>query len=588
MNINVLIVSPYLGMQHLAKQICHGINNPALHFSFVLFDRHEAEAGLKKVLQKGNFDLIISRGGTAALLKKITSTSVVDVGISKYDILNIIHAANRVSSLAFVGFPELTTLVTHVSQEFQLNLRVLTVNNDMELAPTLKELKKEKNLTIICDATVDIYAQKYGLNTIFLLSGVETIRSGIVNSCSTFVSQYKLKGTIQMYKYFLNHSNKKFIILNKIRNAPELISDDLKKHPKLEKLFLEAISKDQDTFIYKNNYFKISKINFSNYTFFTTTQNRIWQNNDSSTSDCQYILNSYKSELFADIFSVAYKDKITEQIDLYSKDNVPVLIIGEPGLGKNYLGLQISNRTFQGKHDTILIDLTNKDSFKRLLNSEDSVLYNSNNTLILSKFNQLSSVAQQEFLNFAQNTKLYSRNKLIYTFEQKIEDGMNPNLRTLVNNAHKIYPCSLRDLDRNKFIMIITKLINNYTKTHEKIITKISDLALDFVLNQKWQFNFAELIDVLSHAMDSTKNNEISAANIQDGLNNFKKTHHLLTHSYIKNHQEAEITNDFSLEDVIYQTIVDTILKNNGNKTAAAKQLKISRATLWRYLKNNT
>lgn len=70
MNINVLIVSPYLGMQHLAKQICHGINNPALHFSFVLFDRHEAEAGLKKVLQKGNFDLIISRGGTAALLKK--------------------------------------------------------------------------------------------------------------------------------------------------------------------------------------------------------------------------------------------------------------------------------------------------------------------------------------------------------------------------------------------------------------------------------------------------------------------------------------------------------------------------------------
>ena len=41
------------------------------------------------------------------------------------------------------------------------------------------------------------------------------------------------------------------------------------------------------------------------------------------------------------------------------------------------------------------------------------------------------------------------------------------------------------------------------------------------------------------------------------------------------------------LNDIIQVVVEQVLKKNNGNKTKTAESLKISRATLWRLLKNN-
>ena len=44
---------------------------------------------------------------------------------------------------------------------------------------------------------------------------------------------------------------------------------------------------------------------------------------------------------------------------------------------------------------------------------------------------------------------------------------------------------------------------------------------------------------------------------------------------------------DCTLEEIISEVVQQAVAANNGNRTAAARQLGISRTTLWRYLGKN-
>ncbi len=75
-----------------------------------------------------DYDVIISRGGTASLIEATTSVPVVEVSLSVYDILRAIKLAeNYANRYAIVGFPRITDSAHTLSSLLQYQIDIFTI-----------------------------------------------------------------------------------------------------------------------------------------------------------------------------------------------------------------------------------------------------------------------------------------------------------------------------------------------------------------------------------------------------------------------------------------------------------------------------
>ena len=224
--------------------------------------------------------------------------------------------------------------------------------------------------------------------------------------------------------------------------------------------------------------------------------------------------------------------------------------------------------------------------FKQLLSEESSVLYDTDNVLVLHDFNLLPFSTQKEFLNFAKTTRLTQRNKLVFVFEQSVEEGIKKELHQLIQQMHIVPIDPIRNIIGESMVLMAIKLLNDYVEHNAKTITGISNLALDFILHQQWEGNFVQFIDALNTALSSTSESELGIHDLEEGFTHSKKVNYLYTHPYSAKQVQTNGSDLTSLREQTSQIILNTLFQNNGNKAKTARQLQISRATLWRYLKD--
>lgn len=589
MSLNMLIISPYEGMQIHAKQICKEMtkNYANVHFYFALFDRHENESELEDIISKRKYDLILSRGGTAALVKKKAShnVDVIDIGISQYDILKIVHSAARLRDLVFIGFPQLTKVVAKIMSEFQISIPTFTIKNNSDLPRLLTKAKNNNFKSIICDATVEAYAQEYKLNTIFLISSKETIHGGIAQGCKILELKYKANQKLKMYSYFLNTTNSLFAIFDQEKRMVEA-STKIKQIPELLINTKNSLMQKKEHFTFKKDYYEVKKSSFNGFFFLKLNKVKTWYETNQEHMAVEYITENEEAGMFDQIQQIAYGSGFFKSLRSYSLDSTPILLIGEKGLGKNYLALQISKQRYYEKNKAVCLDFSDKKMFKQLLSEESSVLYDTDNVLVLHDFNLLPFSIQKEFLNFAKTTKLAQRKKLVFVFEQSVEEGIKKELYQLIQQMHVVPIDPIRNIIGESMVLMATKLLNDYVKHNAKTITGISDLGLDFILHQQWEGNFVQFIDALNTALSSTSESELGIHDLEEGLAHSKKVNYLYTHAYGAKQEQTSGSDLTSLREQTSQIILNTLFQNNGNKAKTARQLQISRATLWRYLKD--
>ena len=117
----VLGVAPYEGMQSLMYKVAEEF--PDIELSVFLGDLAAGVAVVQERMQE-NYDIVISRGGTAGLLRQQISIPVVEISFTVYDILPVLRLADVFhGQIAVVGFPSVTdaagTLQSIVSRSFR-------------------------------------------------------------------------------------------------------------------------------------------------------------------------------------------------------------------------------------------------------------------------------------------------------------------------------------------------------------------------------------------------------------------------------------------------------------------------------------
>ena len=198
----VLGVAPYEGMQSLMYKVAEEF--PDIELSVFLGDLAAGVAVVQERMQE-NYDIVISRGGTAGLLRQQISIPVVEISFTVYDILPVLRLADVFhGQIAVVGFPSVTdaagTLQSIVSRSFD----IFPITGSEQTQSVLETVRAQQYGVILCDTISYTVAQRMGLNAILITSGRESIRMAFENAANMFHAQERLREENRFYRLLLS------------------------------------------------------------------------------------------------------------------------------------------------------------------------------------------------------------------------------------------------------------------------------------------------------------------------------------------------------------------------------------------------
>ena len=168
----VALIAPYPEMAALATAICRDFKKP------VEIEVGDLQDGLKKAknLMERGVEVMISRGGTAQLLKQELMVPVVEIQVTTYDILGALQkVSNQAHKIGIIGFGNVIYGSHKLADLLSLDLMVFIVQKEEEVPEKIEEARKETVDIIIGDKVVVSHANQLGYRSILIESGKESV-----------------------------------------------------------------------------------------------------------------------------------------------------------------------------------------------------------------------------------------------------------------------------------------------------------------------------------------------------------------------------------------------------------------------------
>ena len=168
----VALIAPYSEMAELAKGISREFEKP------IAIEVGDLQEGLDKgrILVEQGTEVIISRGGTAQLLKEQLRIPVVEIKVTAYDILKALQKVPiHGQKIGIIGFGNVIYGSDTLGDILDLDLTVFTIQKEKDVPIKLEEARREKVDIIIGDKVVVFHASKLGQKSVLIESGKESI-----------------------------------------------------------------------------------------------------------------------------------------------------------------------------------------------------------------------------------------------------------------------------------------------------------------------------------------------------------------------------------------------------------------------------
>lgn len=583
----ILGIAPYEGMHIAMNRAAQAY--PDVQLDVFTGDLDEGVAIVQR-MPPNSYDCIISRGGTAELIRQVTDLPVVEVQISMYDVLGAMKLAENYSNrYAIAGFRGITEPAHTLCDLLGYKLDILTVHSADEATHILEQLRQDGCPMVVCDMVTHRIARNMELDAFLITSGVESLQDAIGQALNISLWFGRLRQENMFLRSITQDQNGRVVVLDtggvifysspaepsagllaalRIHLSEVPVSGSMKfYHTEHSQLYgITAQTLLMDTERYSLFYCVSSRIPLHSHRAGIRTMNR---------GECEYLLaNSFYS------ISGAMGTLDTE-IRTFAAARQPVMISGEPGTGKEqiarflYLHSPLSNKPF------VLIDCErmNDKSWNFLLGHYNSPLNATGNTIYFQNFETMPETHSPELLAAIRETGLARRVRLLFSCVCRDSEPVPDIMRSFITKLGclTLNLPSLRS--RSDEISSLASLyLGSMNLELGKQISGFEPRAVEMLRQYDWPNNYTQFKHILSTLATLTTSAYIRSNTVAEQLSRERSLRSRTASP------AAAMDTERTLEEIISEVVQQAVMSSGGNRAAAARRLGISRTTLWRYL----
>lgn len=213
------------------------------------------------------------------------------------------------------------------------------------------------------------------------------------------------------------------------------------------------------------------------------------------------------------------------------------------------------------------------------MDSYSSIIYDTDTVFFVEGIQDKNSAYLKELLDFIQQMPAKT-NRWIFFLTLNTE--CKKALELLLNNSNvlsfEIDPLRKRTAELSS---IISLYVYEFRILHNKDIIGFEPSALEMLKNYDWPGNIEQLKKAVEELVILSPNSFITKKSVASYLQQTQREYSLDPTSSLNTKE----LHHKSLEEIKQMIIKQLVIENKGNKTKTAQELRISRSTLWRYLK---
>ncbi|MBQ1531220.1 MAG: PrpR N-terminal domain-containing protein [Solobacterium sp.] len=584
--IRALAVAPYPGLKDILEREVKAF--PDIQLDVVTGDMEEG-VQLARENFHANYDIVISRGGTARLLRERAPLPVIDISISMTDILQAIRLGRDIpGKQAIVGFPNITDRAADLVDMLSMDIDIFTIDQASDINGILEQLKKENCRTVICDVISSRTARSAGFDTILITSGRSSVRRALNDARREVQAMQNMREeNIFLRRLLSEHSGETMVFLE---NGTMYFSTEQEETPELTAFLRESlddvkngitsrITRSLNGYLYmiKADVFQVGQRTFIAYYF-----NRSRSGGNSRMAGISYLTRREVRKLMENSFFrlSGEMNHILPSLQKMAENRLPVLIMGEYGTGRSEAAMEYYLCCSQDVQNYIDIDIQTMNDRSRdfLINNHRSPLFFTGNVIHLKNLGFLNESYLSDLFHTLIHAEVCLSNKVIFSG--------NPGHMTMQKYIRYIkdkFSCIELELlplryNTERIPAIANMYLSQSNAAGRTDVMRIESRAFHNLAAYHWPGNYTQLERVLNQLFVLSKDHMIHAEDVSEVL--------LMEHDEDSGHSAS--ADYFSLKrplKEIEKEIIQSVLReNNGNQSAAAKQLGISRTTLWRML----
>ena len=592
--IRVLGIAPYEGMRAALERAAEAY--PQIHLDAYTGDLEE---GLQIVQRchADKYDAIISRGGTAALIRQTTDIPVVEIEMSVYDVLRSIKLAENYSSrYAIVGFAAITEPAHILCDLLRYNVDIVTVHNTKDVEKTLERLQQEGYRMVISDMVTHTVARRMGLDAFLVTSGAESLHNALAQAQAQGIIFRHMRIENQFLRSLSLRIEGTTVVLTQdgslYFSAPDNPPDDLLASFRAR---IREVPDHSPLRFYHNANGVLSAVNAqgidvegTHLLVFRCHPAQIPLRTGKlgirtlNKTECDHLfMNSFYSISGA-------MGELENRLSAIADTRQSVMIIGEPGTGKEQIARAIYLRSPLVSSPLVVVDCTLMDdkNWDYLLGHHSSPLNDRGSTIYFQHLEDLPVNRQSELLSLILETGLTKRMRLIFSCNC-MEGSPLPEVGRMFSSRAGCFTLRLPTLrSRSDEIPSLASLyLSSLNQELGKQISGFDPNAIALLRQYDWPHNYTQFKQVLHELATLATSAYIRSSSVAETL----AKQRAITRSATLSPPGGVSIEGRTLDEITSDVIEQTVAAHGGNQTAAAQALGISRTTLWRVMnrKNN-
>ena len=585
--VKVLAVAPYEGMRDVITSVVAARDDVEVT---TVVGNMERGAAIVKICDQGLYDVIISRGGTAKLVRDVANIPVIEIELTPYDIRNALAAVSgRKRKFAVAGFPSIAEAARSLCDIMNIGIDIVTIHDNAEARRTLPQLREQGVELLLCDMVGVEAAPDVGLETVLITSGVKGIEDALNKAVTYFSSFGRARLASEIQAAELQAAGQSMAVIS-ASGQVVFATPEPAVQPALRKLLCRMIP----TVLADGSCMVSRPIGNKDYAIFATA---ITFNGEQCVS---FRLRSEGFRLPVStpgvcFYQSAQKDvirisrhygggerELLKRAEKVAQSGLPAVVCGEQGTLVPSMTGYIGMHGMLSERDCCVIDCAQVGAkgWAKLLGQSGLLSFRTGTAILFMNLLDMQDAAIENLIEFIQASDLTSQIRLIFS----VTTGIYPQRENTVIKliCDRLYGVVFRLPPLRERKGDLPELLDScftYACADMGVrMPAMDEEARQLLLSYSWPRNYPQMYRAAAQLLVDCEGDVLRKAQIEA----------LLGYESRQSREGDEALGKLDLsgtmEDINYRVVMQVLAEEGMNRTLTAKRLGISRATLWRIL----